>query len=297
MLRHKAFNYGKAVRLYNVVPSNCAEVIVKLENGGSYEDRLARAIIEEAERLGDLKPGMTVVAAADGNTGFSLAFICKVKNYPLTVVSSDAFDLEKLRTLAGLGAFNLDLVYNSSGITSDLISSMKRRAKELAQNDVCYLADQFHNEDTCVEYETIGRELLNWFPEGIDALCGAVGGAEMAMGVSKVLKSKWPEILVAVPEPASSPTITEGLPETQRVGGIGFYPPHPDWKLCDEVCAVPDEEGHNMYRRLIREEGLSVETLTGFNVAAAIALAKRLGPGKQVVTVAVKHGLKGMGSD
>ncbi|KAE8155561.1 cysteine synthase A [Aspergillus tamarii] len=278
------------VRLHNVVPSNCAEVFVKVEDMnriGSHKDRMARSIIEEAEHGGELKPGMTIVAATDGSIGPSLAFICAVKHYPLTVISSTAFDLEELRAMAGLGGIKLDLVHSPSVITPDLIPSIMRRAKELAQNDECYLVDQFCDEDACVGYETIGRELYNRFPEGIDAFCGAVDGAGMVMGVSKMLKSKWPGILVIIAEPASSPTIIEGCLGAHGVEGIGFYPPHPDWKLCDEVCAVPEEEGRNMYRRLVKEEGLLVGTSTGLNVVAAIALAKRLGPGKQVVTIAV----------
>ncbi|KAE8137830.1 cysteine synthase A [Aspergillus pseudotamarii] len=291
---------ANVVRLCTVVPPNCAAVFVKVvdrTSTESYKDRLAKYIIEEAERRGDLKPGMTIVAATDGSTGFSLAFACILKKYPLTIVSSNAFDVEKLRSLEGHGALKLDLVYSSSGITPDLIPSMVHRAKELAQGDGYYLADQFHNEDTCIEYETMGRELLNRFPEGIDAFCGAVGGAGIAMGIAKILKSKWPEIFIAMPEPASSPTIRESRPGAHSVEGIGFYPPHPDWKLCNEVCAVPEEEGHDMYRRLVKEECLSVEAPTGFNVAAAIALAKRLGPGKQVVTVAVQYGVKNTSSN
>ncbi|KAE8362704.1 pyridoxal phosphate-dependent enzyme, beta subunit [Aspergillus caelatus] len=281
--------------LYHVVPPNCAKVLVKLELSnptGTYKDRMAESILEEAERRGDLKPGMTIVAATDGITGSSLAFICAVKKYSLTVVSSNAFASEKFRTMEALGA-KLDLIHSSSGITLDLISSMVCRAKELAQGDGYYLADQFHNKNICVGYETMSAELLRRFPEGIDAFCGAVGDAGMAMGVSEVLKSAWPEMLVVIPEPASSPTIIENHPETHDVDdkNIGFYPAHPDWKLCDEVCTVPEEEGREMCCRLAEEEKLLVETSAGLSVVAAIALAKRLGPGKQVVTVLVNTAL------
>ncbi|PYI17879.1 putative cysteine synthase [Aspergillus violaceofuscus CBS 115571] len=238
---------------------------------------------------------MTVVEATGGSTGSSLAFICAAKKYPFRVVSSDAFAREKLRTMEALGA-TLDLVPSPAGITPDLIPSMVRRANELARGEEFYLADQFNNKDARVGYEGIGVELVAQFPGGIDAFCGAVGGAGMVMGVSRVLKAKWPATHVAVLEPASSPTITAGRPGKHSVEGIGigFVPPHLERELFDEACAVDEEEARAMCRRLAREEGLLVGTSTGLNVVAAIALAKRLEPGKTVVTVAVDTGLKYM---
>ncbi|PWY95375.1 pyridoxal phosphate-dependent enzyme, beta subunit [Aspergillus sclerotioniger CBS 115572] len=291
-----AVGHTPVIRLNHVVPPNSAEIYIKLEflnPTGSYKDRMAKSIIEEAERRGDLKPGMTIVEATGGSTGSSLAFICAAKKYPFTVVSSNAFALEKLRTMEALGA-TLDIVPSAEGITPSLFPTMLKRAKELAQGDEYYFADQFNNRDASVGYEGIGQELLEQFPGGIDAFCGAVGGAGMVMGVSKVLKAKWPGTHVAVLEPASSPAITEGRSGKHSVEGIGigFVPPHLDRSLYDEARAVQEEEARSMCRRLAREEGLLVGTSTGLNVVAAIDLAKRLGPGKTVVTVAVDTGLK-----
>ncbi|GLA62837.1 hypothetical protein AtubIFM55763_004949 [Aspergillus tubingensis] len=287
------------VRLRNVVPADHANVYLKLESlnpTGSYKDRMARSIIEEAERRGTLKPGMTVVEATGGSTGSSLAYICSVKGYRFRVVSSNAFAVEKLRTMSALGA-TLEIVHSETGtITADLIPSMVRRAREIAQEDGHYLADQFNNGDALPGYETLGEELAAQFPGGIDAFCGTVGGAGMVMGVSRVLKSKWPDTRVVVLEPASSPVITEGRTGSHSVEGIGigFVPPHLDSKLYDEARGISEAEGRAMCRRLAREEGLLVGTSTGLNVVAAIALAKELGPGKTVVTVAVDTGLKYM---
>ncbi|RAK73141.1 PLP-dependent cysteine synthase family protein [Aspergillus fijiensis CBS 313.89] len=286
------------IRLNHVAPPDSAAIYIKLEflnPTGSYKDRMARSIIEEAERRGTLRPGMTVVEATGGSTGSLLAFICAAKKYAFRVVSSDAFALEKLRTMEALGA-TLDLVPGPAGITPDLIPSMVRRAKELAQGEDYYLADQFDNKDASIGYEGIGHELVQQFPGGIDAFCGAVGGAGMVMGVSRVLKAQWPSTRVVVLEPASSPTITAGRPGKHGVEGIGigFVPPHLERELYDEAWAVEEEEARAMCRRLAREEGLLVGTSTGLNVVAAIALAKRLGPGKTVVTVAVDTGLKYM---
>ncbi|KAI1615159.1 cysteine synthase [Exophiala viscosa] len=163
----------------------------------------------------------------------------------------------------------------------------------------CYLTDQFNNRDALIGYEDIGHELVEQFPAGIDAFCGAVGVAGMMMGVSRILKSKWPETRVVVLEPASSPVITKGRAGTHSVEGIGigFVPPLLKRDLYDEARCIPEEEAQAMCRRLAREEGLLVGISTGLNVTAAIALAKELGPGKTVVTVACDTGLKYMKGD
>ncbi|KZF19498.1 pyridoxal phosphate-dependent enzyme, beta subunit [Xylona heveae TC161] len=287
------------VRLQHVVPEGCAQVYLKMESvnpTGSYKDRMAKSMIEEAEHRGDLKPNMTVIEATGGSTGSSLAFVCAVKGYQFLAISSNAFALEKLRTMEAFGG-SLDLVNSPSGkITPDLIPSMVQHAKELAKDDNYYPADQFNNRDALIGYEEIGHELVQQFPHGIDAFCGAVGTAGMTMGVSRVLKSKWPQTHIAVLEPASSPIITEGRTGPHGVEGVGtgFVPPHLDRNSYDEARAVSEEEGRTMCRRLAREEGLLVGTSTGLNVTGAIALAKQLGPDRTVVTVASDTGLKYM---
>ncbi|OGM42135.1 cysteine synthase [Aspergillus bombycis] len=284
------------VRLQHVVPRHCAQIFLKIESTnptGSYKDRMAKSMIEEAERRGDLKPGTTIVEATGGSTGSSLAFLCAVKGYRFHVVSSNAFAAEKLRTMAAFGA-NLDLIHSPSGkITPTLIPSMIRRAKEVSTSDGYYFTNQFENHDALVGYETIGHELVQQVPE-IDAFCGAVGTAGMVMGVARVLKAKRPETHISVLEPASSPTITQGRPGTHHVEGIGIgiIPPLLDRQLYDEALAISENEGRSMCRRLAREEGLLVGTSTGLNVVAAIELARKLGSGKTVVTVAADTGLK-----
>ncbi|UXN57404.1 PLP-dependent cysteine synthase family protein [Phyllobacterium zundukense] len=287
------------IRLRRVVPDGSAQVFVKLEYfnpTGSYKDRMAKSIIEEAERRGDLKPGMTVVEASGGSTGSSLAFVCAVKGYPLIVASSNAFAMEKLRTMRSFGA-TVDLIHSPSGeISSDLIPSMIRHAQEVSSRSDCYYSDQFNNRDALIGYEEIGHELVTQFPDGIDAFCGAVGVAGMTMGVARVLKSRSASVRIVVLEPASSPVISEGWAGTHHVEGIGvgFVPPLLSHDLYDEARNIPEEEARAMCRQLAREEGLLVGTSTGLNVAAAIRLANELGPGRTVVTVASDTGLKYM---
>ena len=285
------------VELRNIVPNDCARIFIKLEGlnpTGSYKDRMARSVIEEAERRGDLKPGMTVVEATGGSTGSSIALVCAIKGYDFTVVSSDAFAEEKLRTMSAFGA-TLDIVHSPSGkVTPDLIPSMRERARHLSAGDNFYYADQFNNADVLVGYEGLGRELLGQIPEGIDAFCGAVGGAGMVMGVSRVLKKELPDCRVTVLEPASAPAITKGYGGQHSVEGIGigFLPPVLDKQLYDDALAIDESEGRAMARRLAKEEGILAGTSTGLNVVAALKIARELGPGKVVATVACDTGLK-----
>lgn len=286
------------VELTRIMPPNCARVFIKLESlnpTGSYKDRMALSVVEEAERRNELRQGMTVLEATGGSTGSSLAFVCAVKGYDFHVVSSDAFAVEKLNTMTAFGA-ELDIIPSTNGrITPQLIPAMRERARQIsAQSDRYYYVDQFSNIDVLSGYTGLGYELLEQVPEGIDAFCGAIGGAGMVMGVGKTLKEKWPACHVVVLEPATAPALTKGHGGEHSVEGIGigFPPPllNKDWY--DEARAIDEEEGRVMCRRLAKEEGLLVGTSSGLNVVAALQLAMELGPGKAVVTVGCDTGLK-----
>lgn len=298
----EAIGNTPVVKLQHTVPPNHASVFLKLEYfnpTGSYKDRMALAMIEQAEQRGALRSGMTVVEYTGGSTGSSLAFVCAVKGYKFHVVSSDAFASEKLKTMKALGA-QLDIIASPSGnITSDLIPKMIARAKEIGTNKDSYMTDQFNNKDSLLGYEKIGDELIDQFPRGIDAFCGGVGIGGMLMGVARVLKRNNPKTLIVVLEPASSPVLSEGRAGEHHVEGlgVGFVPPLLDNSLYDEVRAIHETEARDMCRRLAKEEGLLVGTSTGLNVVAAVKLAGELGPGKSVVTVACDTGLKYMAGD
>jgi cysteine synthase len=285
------------VRLQHIVPEHCAQVFLKLESlnpTGSYKDRMALSMLTHAEERGALKTGMTVVEASGGSTGSSLAFVCAVKGYKCIIVSSNAFAEEKLRTIRAFGG-EVEIVHSPSGkIEKGLIPEMVKRAEEIAkETEGCFWTDQFRNRDSLEGYRGIGHELVKQFPNGIDAFCGAVGIAGMVMGVSSVLKKRSLKTRVVVLEPESSPVISKGRAGTHGVEGIGvgFVPPLLDRELYDDARSVSEDEARVMCRRLARE-GLLFGTSTGINVCAAIALAKELGPGKTVVTVACDTGLK-----
>ncbi len=286
------------VRLDQLVGPEHAEVWVKLEAAnptGSYKDRMALAMIEAAERDGRLKPGQTVVEYTGGSTGSSLAFVCAVKGYPLRIVSSDAFAVEKIRTMEAFGA-DVELIHSPEGITPDLIPSMQQRAGEIAAETGGFWTDQFNNSDMIDGYWRLGEELLEQLPgpPSIDALCSYVGTAGCFIGTSWALRSRLPHLRRVAVEPAESAVLSGGPPGTHHIegGGTGRWPSKLTPGDVDDVIAVPEAEAFEMARQAARREGVFSGPSTGANVVAAIEMARRLGPGHRVVTVQVDSGLK-----
>ena len=292
---------GTPVVRLDGVGADDAEVWVKLEAAnptGSYKDRMALAMIEGAERDGRLVPGQTVVEYTGGSTGSSLAFVCAVKGYPLRIVSSDAFAVEKIRTMRAFGA-EVELIPSPGGITPELIPAMVRRAKEIAEETGAYWPDQFHNTDMIEGYRRLGAELLDQLPgpPRISAFCCYVGTAGCFLGTTRELTGALGALHRVVVEPAESAVLSGGRPGTHRIegGGIGYRPPQLAADDFDEVVAVPQEEAFAMARRAARTEGIFSGPSTGANLVAAGQLARRLGPGGRVVTIQVDSGLKYLG--
>ncbi len=289
------------VKLKKIVPPDCADIYIKLEYlnpTGCYKDRMALAIIEEAEKRGTLKHGMTVVECTAGSTGTSLAFVCTVKGYHFKVISSDVFAKEKLQAMRLFGA-ELELVPAKEGkITPDLIPRMIDMARQMGAHDNVYWTNQFENRDAIEGYLAMGNEILQQLNVQVDAFCGAVGTAGMVTGVSKALKSANRNTQVIVLEPASAPLITQGVKGSHKVDGIGvgFLPPMLDQANYDEAMAIEETEARQMAKLLATEEGIFAGTSSGLNVTAAIAIGKKFGPGHTVVTVACDSGMKYMSS-
>ncbi len=288
------------VQLERLPGDDSAEVWVKLEAAnptGSYKDRMALAMIEAAERDGRLQPGQPVVEYTGGSTGSSLAFVCAVKGYPLRIVSSDAFAVEKIRTMQAFGA-DVELVPSPQGITPDLIPAMMARAGEIAAETGAFWTDQFNNPDMLDGYRRLGEEVLEQLPSppppGIDAFCSYVGTAGCFLGTSRVLAAKFPGLHRVVVEPAESAVLSGGPPGTHHIegGGIGRRPPLLQLDDFDEAVAVPEADAFAMARTAARREGIFSGPSTGANLAAALQLAHRLGPAHRVVTIQVDSGLK-----
>jgi cysteine synthase A len=284
------------VRLRKVVPPGSAAVFVKLEYfnpTGSYKDRMALAMIQEAEARGDLSPNMTVVEYTGGSTGSSLAFVCAVKGYRFKVVSSNAFSEEKLKTMRAFGAELVLVPAREDGYTADLFQRMIDQAREIASAEDVYWTDQFNNADALKGYEMMGQELMAQVTP-IHAFCGSVGTAGMLMGVAKALRNAKSPARIVVLEPASSAVISTGVSGAHGVEGIGvgFLPPLLEEGIYNDVLAIDEKEAREMARRLAREEGIFAGISTGLNVVGALHLAQELGPDHNVSTVAVDTGLK-----
>jgi cysteine synthase A len=289
------------VRLHSIVPPGAADVVIKLEYfnpTGSYKDRMALAMIEGAERRGALRPGMRVVEYTGGSTGSSLAMVCAMKRYPFHPLSSDAFATEKLDTMRAFGA-DLEIVPSDGGkVTPALFDRFKARIAELTRDPATFWTDQFHNADALDGYAGIGRELVEQVGH-VDAFVGAVGTAGMLVGVSSALKGADTSTRIVALEPSTSPFLTTGKGGPHRVEGTaaGFWPPHLVEGSYDDVRVIDEDEGRAMARRAAREEGIFAGTSTGVNLVGALQLARELGPGKLVATVAVDTGLKYLAGD
>jgi cysteine synthase len=290
------------VKLARMTDDSCAEVWVKMEAAnptGSYKDRMALAMIEAAEADGRLQPGQTVVEYTGGSTGSSLALVCAVKGYPLRIVSSDAFAVEKIRTMQAFGA-EVELIPSPDGMTPDLIPSMMRRAAEIAAETGAFATNQFNNADMIGGYRRLGTELLDQLPgpPPVSAFCSYVGTAGCFLGVSRAVAAAVPGLHRVVVEPAESAVLSGGPPGTHHIegGGIGHRPPLLGSADYDEVIAVPEAEAFDMARRAARTEGIFTGPSTGANLVAALTIARRLGPGHRVVTVQVDSGLKYLAS-
>jgi cysteine synthase A len=298
----KAIGKTPVVRLHRVVAPESADVLVKLESvnpTGSYKDRMALAMIEGAEASGKLRAGIRVVEFTGGSTGSSLAMVCAAKGYRFVVLSSDAFSREKLLTMQAFGA-ELRMVPSDGGkVTPALFERFRKEIAALAAEPDTYWTDQFHNEDAIRGYMDIGHELCAQTDGRLDAFCGAVGTGGMLRGVSLALRTVGSRTRIVALEPSSSPALTEGRSGAHRVEGIatGSVPPHMADRPYDEARAVDEADGRAMAKRLAREEGLLVGTSSGLNIFAAVQLARELGPGKTVATVAVDTGLKYLAGD
>lgn len=297
----KTIGRTPVVHLTRLAPAGGADVFVKLEYfnpTGSYKDRMALAMIEGAEARGELRPGMRVVEFTGGSTGSSLAMVCAVKGYAFLPLSSDAFAAEKIRTMQAFGA-EVEMVPSDGGqVTPSLFDRFRARIAVLKNEPGTFWTDQFHNEDALNGYREIGVELLAQLGS-VDVFCGAVGTAGMLVGVSRALKAGGRRTRIVALEPTGSPVLTTGRGGAHRVEGTaaGIVPPHLHKDDYDEARAIDEEEARAMARRLAKEEGIFAGVSTGLNVLAALQLARELGSGHRVATVAVDTGLKYLAGD
>jgi cysteine synthase len=262
-----------------------AEVWAKLESlnpGGSVKDRICRAMIEQAERDGLLRPGGTIIEPTSGNTGIGLALVASVLGYRLVLTMPDTMSEERRALLVAYGA-RLELTPDTKGMHAAI-----RRAEELlAENPDWYMPQQFTNPaNPEVHRRTTGPEILQQLPE-VNAFVSGVGTGGTITGAGEVLRDRKPNVWIAAVEPAASPVLSGGEPGFHGIQGIGagFVPDNLNTEIYDEVLTVSDQDATEYTRALARYEGLLVGISSGANCAAAIRIARRLGGRAVVLTI------------
>ena len=274
------------VRLNRLPSAGSATILAKVESqnpGGSVKDRIARAMIEDAERRGALRAGSTLVEPTSGNTGIGLALVAVVKGYRLILTMPDDMSLERRRLLARLGA-ELVLTPAIEGMTGAVYA-----AQELCRTNPGYvMLQQFENPaNPDAHRRTTALEILEATGAKIDAFVAGVGTGGTITGVGEVLRQRVPRVRIVAVEPARSPVLSGGKARVHGIQGIGasFVPGILNRTVIDEVVQVKDEDAMSTTLRLAREEGLLVGISAGANVWAALGVAERLGAGRTVVTV------------
>ncbi len=282
---YELIGHTPVVRLNRIVPAGSATIYLKLESanpGGSVKDRIALAMVQDAEARGVLKPGMTVLEATSGNTGIGLAFVAATKGYKFTLVMPDTMTLERRSLVKAYGA-ELVLTPGSLGMKGAV-----DKAEELAAADPSYfLVRQFDNPaNPEVHRRTTALEVLEQVPE-LDAFVAGIGTGGTITGVGEVLAQRKPGTLVVAVEPVDSPLLTQGKAGPHKIQGIGanFVPSILNRDAFTRIEDVGYEDSLRVARRLAREEGLLTGISTGAIVHAALKVAAELGPGKTVVAV------------
>ncbi|MEX2224459.1 MAG: cysteine synthase A [Candidatus Rokuibacteriota bacterium] len=274
------------VRLNRIPKSGGATVLAKLESlnpGGSVKDRIALAMVEDAERRGMIKAGATLVEPTSGNTGIGLAMVCAVRGYRLILTMPDDMSVERQRLLARYGA-EIHLTPAMEGMTGAVFA-----AQEICREHPDYFMPlQFENPaNPEVHRRTTALEILDATDERLHVFVAAVGTGGTVTGVGEVLKERLPAVRVVGVEPARSPVLSGGRFRPHGIQGIGasFVPGILNRSVLDDIVQVRDEDATTMARRLAREEGLLVGISSGANVWAACQVAETLPADQVVVTV------------
>jgi cysteine synthase A len=274
------------VRLNRMSQDGAASIYAKVEYfnpGGSLKDRICLNMINEAERMGKLKPGATIVEPTSGNTGIGLSLVAAVRGYKLVLVMPESMSMERASLLSAYGA---QLVLTAAW--EGMKGSIKEAEGLVAANPEYFMPDQFSNPaNPAIHRKTTAVEIWEAMEGRFDAFVAAVGTGGTITGCGEVFKEKNPKIKVIAVEPAGSPVLSGGEPGPHRIQGIGagFVPKVLNRSILDGVLTVTDEEAYQTAKMLAKKEGLLVGISSGANVAAAQKVAAELGPGKNVVTV------------
>ncbi|MCE9559547.1 MAG: cysteine synthase A [Armatimonadetes bacterium] len=270
------------MRLSRLFPDH--EVWMKLERqnpGGSIKDRISLGMIEEAEKSGVLKPGQKIVEPTSGNTGIGLAMVCAVKGYDLTLVMPESMSVERRQIIAAYGA-KLELTAKELGVKGSIA-----KALELAAEQGAWVPSQFDNPaNIAAHHRTTAIEILEDFPEGLDAMITGVGTGGHITGVAEVLKPKMPNLKVYAVEAEKSSVIGGGEHSPHRIQGIsaGFIPENLHRDILDGQISVSEDNAFEYARRSAREEGIFIGISSGASLAAVAQKLPELPQSCRVLT-------------
>jgi cysteine synthase A len=270
---------------------DAVEVWAKQERanpGGSIKDRIALAMVEDAEERGLLKPGSVIIEPTSGNTGIGLALVCAVKGYRLILVMPDSFSIERRKLMTGYGA-ELELTPRELGMRG----SMARADEIAADIPDSWIPSQFANPaNPAVHRRTTAEEIARDFPDGLDYIVTGVGTGGHITGCAEVLKERWADLRVYAVEPTLSPVLSGGSHTPHPIQGIGagFIPEVTRPELFDGIVQVAPEDAMTYARRSAREEGLLVGISSGASLAAVAQLRPQMPDGSRVLTFAYDSG-------
>ena len=279
------------VKLNRLVDEDSADVYVKLEYmnpGSSVKDRIALAMIEDAEEKGLLKEGDTLIEPTSGNTGIGLAMVAAAKGIKAILVMPDTMSSERRNLLRAYGA-ELVLTPGAEGMKGAI-----KKAEELAEEHGYFMPQQFNNPANAeVHRRTTGREIVEQFgDDGLDAFIAGIGTGGTITGAGEVLKEKYPSIKIYAVEPTDSPVLSGGKPGPHKIQGIGagFVPKILNTDVYDDIITVKNEEAFEFARKAAKEEGVLGGISSGAAIFAALQVAKKLGKGKKVLAVLPSNG-------
>lgn len=278
------------VKLNQMTDEDSADIYLKLEfmnPGSSVKDRIALAMIEDAEESGKIKPGDTIVEPTSGNTGIGLAMVAAAKGYKSLLVMPDTMSQERRNLLRAYGA-ELVLTPGADGMKGAIA-----KAEEIQKEHNYFMPQQFNNEaNPRVHERTTGPEIVEQMGDQLDAFVAGIGTGGTITGAGKVLKDHYKDIKIYAVEPEASPILSGGKPGPHKIQGIGagFVPSILNTKIYDEVLTVSNEHSFETARQAARLEGLLGGISTGAAIYAAIQVAKKLGKGKKVLAIVPSNG-------
>ncbi|MGI2329743.1 cysteine synthase A [Planococcus sp. YIM B11945] len=280
------------VKLNRLTGAEDAEVYLKLEYfnpGSSVKDRIALAMIEAAEKSGDLKEGDTIIEPTSGNTGIGLAMIAAAKGYKSVLVMPETMSMERRNLLRAYGA-ELILTPGADGMNGPN-GAIKTAEKKAAENG-WFMPQQFNNEaNPEIHRLTTGPEIVETMDQ-LDAFISGIGTGGTITGAGQVLKENYKDILIVAVEPTDSAVLSGGKPGPHKIQGIGagFVPAVLNTEIYDEIIQVTNDQSYDTARRAAREEGILGGVSSGAAIYAALQVAKRLGKGKKVLAIIPSNG-------